>query len=316
MIVDSALYRDGVRRRRFDCDATDDLRRACAARRRARPERLRLGRAARARPAPSWPTSRSSSACTRSRSRTRSTRHQRPKVERYDDMLFMVAQDPLVRRRARTPSRPARSACSSAATSSSPSATARASSCTGARHDLERETPRARPRPLRGRLRRLRPDRGRLRGGRRRAAGGRRRGRGVGLLHRPHPRQPAGSTSSSARSRSCAARCCRCASRCSGSPPAPCPCLHEDAGTVLPRRRRPPHPGRGDRSRPSTSCSRPPSTPTWPRSPSSRTTTCAGSRPWVGDRRRRHPGRRHLRHELRRTCPSCGWRFGYPGRWR
>ena len=55
--------------------------------------------------------------------------------------------------------------------------------------------------------------------------------------------------------------------------------IDHEAGAVLPRRRRPPHPGRRDRSTPSTRCCRPPSTPTWRGSRSSRTTTCARSRP-------------------------------------
>ena len=93
-----------------------------------------------------------------------------------------------------------------------------------------------------------------------------------------HQRLGRGSTSSSARSPRYGAPCCRCVSRCVGSPPAPYP-----ASTRTPRRssatcsttsRRSPR-----RSTVSTSCCRPPSTPTSPRSRCSRTRTCARSRP-------------------------------------
>ena len=72
---------------------------------------------------------------------------------------------------------------------------------------------RARPRPVGRGLRDLRHRRGQLRGGGGVARGGRRRGRDVGVLPRAAPRTPSGSTSSSASSPRCAAPSTRCASR-------------------------------------------------------------------------------------------------------
>ena len=70
--------------------STLDGRRRGARAARPRARRLRLGRAARARRGRRWPDRRRSSGCTPSPSRTRCRPHQRPKVEPYDDMLFLV----------------------------------------------------------------------------------------------------------------------------------------------------------------------------------------------------------------------------------
>ena len=84
VIVDCAIYRDG-RRTEGPADFSDALDEA-----RAGGRRLRLDRAARADGEGVRPGHRASSGCTRWRSRTRSSAHQRPKLEVYDDSLFVV----------------------------------------------------------------------------------------------------------------------------------------------------------------------------------------------------------------------------------
>ncbi len=86
------------------------------------------------------------------------------------------------------------------------------------------------------------------------------------------------STCSSARSPRSAARCCRCASRSASSRTGWC-----TAWSARPGRSSATSSTTSTRPRRSstawTRCCRPPSTPTWPGSPSSRTTTCARSPP-------------------------------------
>ena len=203
--------------------------------------------------------------------------HQRPKLERYEDSLFLVLktlwyvdEDDAVetgeinvfvgsRLRGHRAPRP------------------RARSCSRPGSFLESDETRPQPRPVRGRVRRVRHRRRRLHRRRRRAADRRRRGRGVGLLPRPHQRLGAdlhaqardrrGAPGGDAAARPDAALRHRGGAR-----------DRRAGGAVLPRRRRPPRPGRRDRRDASTGCCRRRSTPTWRGSRCSRTTTCARSR--------------------------------------
>ena len=135
------------------------------------------------------------------------------------------------------------------------------------------------PRPVRGRVRRVRP--GRRPTTRRWPTSSRMTSTRSRRRSSP-PSAPAtrpGSTCSSGSSRRCAGRCCRCGSRCGrfasgavhGRPPG--------GGAVLPRRRRPPRPGRGDGRQPRLAALDGLRRPHGADQRSSRTTTCAGSRP-------------------------------------
>ena len=113
--------------------------------------------------------------------------------------------------------------------------------------------------------------------GRRGARGGRRRGRGVGLLPRPHRRldpdlRPQAGDRRGAPRGDAAARADAAVRRRAGSTG-----IDARDRDLLPRRRRPPRTGSRRSSTASTSCCRPPSTATWPGSRCSRTRTCARS---------------------------------------
>ena len=121
----------------------------------------------------------------------------------------------------------------------------------------------------------------------------------------------AASTTSSARSSSSAARCCRSSSRWRGSPSGEVPHVARADAAVLPRHRRPRRAGVASRSRASTTCWPRSSTRTWPRSRSSRTRTCAGSRPgWPS--RPCPPLIAGIYGMNFDHMPELGWRFGYP----
>ena len=177
-----------------------------------RRRRLRVGRPARARAQASWTTSPRRSGCTRWPSRTRSTPTSGPSSSGTRTACSWSSRRSGTSTRT-TPSRPARSTCSSGRDFVVTRPARRGLRAAAARLDLEAE-------------------RGVLAHGPSAvvyavcdtvvdgyevvdgARGRRRRGRGVGLLPEPGPRTRRGSTSSSARSRRCAARCCPCASRC------------------------------------------------------------------------------------------------------
>ena len=113
VIVDSAVYRQGARLP-VDCHVHDyDALRAAAEGGEHDFVWVGLFEPDQRRAATTSPTR---SACTRSRSRTPSHAHQRPKLERYEGNLFLTSRRSGTSTRT-TPSRPARSTCSSATTS-------------------------------------------------------------------------------------------------------------------------------------------------------------------------------------------------------
>ena len=198
----------------------------------------------------------------------------------------------------RTPSRPARSTCSSATTSSSPCATAQGGELHDARRDLEAASQRARARPVGGRLRRVRPGRRRLRGG------GRRRSRRTSTRSRSRC-SPTQRTNDSARiyilkrelaeMRRAVMPLREPMSRfATGAVPR----HPRGRRAVLPRRRRPPQPGRRDHRRPRRAAvhrlRRPPRPDLGP-AERGHAEDLGRGRP----RRRADADRRHLRHELR-----------------
>ena len=185
MIVDSALYRDGVRVP-VDCTKEDlaELRDRGDRRR-----RLRVGRHARARRGRAEPRRGDLLAAPAGR-RGRAQRAPAAQARALRRRALPGPQDPLVRRRGRRRrdrgdqpvrrpqlhrQRPARQGHRAAQRAAGPGAADR----------------RARARAVRGGLRDLRPGRRRVRVGRDRAGGGRRRGRGLGVLAGPHPGLPA-----------------------------------------------------------------------------------------------------------------------------
>ena len=116
-VIDCAAYCGGARVADL---GIDQIRPALAQRR-----SVRLARPVRARAGAAADRSSSSSACTTSRSRTRYNAHQRPKLELYEDSVFVVLRTAQRVQRRRADWSSARRTSSSAATTSSPSGTAR-----------------------------------------------------------------------------------------------------------------------------------------------------------------------------------------------
>ncbi len=306
VIVDSALYRKGARVP-VDCDRTDLPR---APRRRRRATATSSGSGCTSRPRPSSRTSPTRSACTSSPSRTPSTPTSGPSSSATRTAFFLVLKtlwyvdddgrrrdrrDHHVRRRRLRRDRPARRGRGAA----------RGRGCSSrSEHEV------LDARPVRGGVRRLRPGRRRLRGGRGRSS---RRTSTRSRRRSSPPSAPTtrpGSTCSSARSPSSAGPCCRCASRWTvrrgrraRRPPTTPRRSSATSPTTSPRV--------AETSTASTRCCPRPSTPTWPGSRCSRTTTCARSRPgsaW-SPRRPLIAGIYGMNFD---HMPELHWTLGYP----
>ena len=185
--------------------------------------------------------------------------HQRPKLDRYDDTLFVVLKTvQYVEHEHLT-------ATSEIVQTGEVMVFVGAHFAITVRHgehgglaahcarQLEDRARAAAPRPVGGAARDRRPRGRRLPVGRRRDRDRRRRGRDARCSRPGAPRTSSGSTSSSASCSSCAVPCCRWRPRCAAGRAAPAGGAARDPG-VLPRRRRPPTSGCASRSAASTSC--------------------------------------------------------------